>query len=307
MCNEKDEGHRLDVIISRYTTYTRSQIKSKVSAVYVNGKLKEFSYKVKNGDIIEFEDIKPDICELQPEERELKVIYEDNDIAVIEKPYNLVVHPSPGHWNGTLVNALLYNLKDKLSTLGGYMRPGIVHRLDKETSGIMIIALNDKSHYKLSNAFKNRVVQKEYWAIVSGSFKEKYFTIDKPISRNPKNRLKMIISPEGRQAITEFEVIDTNKSFSLIKAKPITGRTHQIRVHLKCVNHPIVGDTLYGITPHKYIRELELPEGFIPLISKKISFPHPTTEKIMVFEIDLTPEFKRTLEKVGLNIPKQYL
>ncbi|MGC8869971.1 MAG: pseudouridine synthase, partial [Brevinematia bacterium] len=150
VCTKEDEGYRVDVVISKYLPFTRSQVKSKVNQVFVNGQIKNFGYKVKAGDVIEFEDIEPQKTDLEPEPIELKVIYNDDDIAVVFKPYNMVVHPAPGHWNGTLVNALLYNLKDKLSTIGGFIRPGIVHRLDKETSGILLIALNDKAHYRLS-------------------------------------------------------------------------------------------------------------------------------------------------------------
>jgi len=296
-----DAGHRIDVIISKYTNYTRSQIKGKIKEVFVNGKPKHFGYKAKEGEIIEFDDIIPEVCDITPEPIELKVLYKDDDIAVIEKPYNMVVHPAPGHWSGTLVNALLYNLKDKLSFMGGYTRPGIVHRLDKETSGLMVIAIHDKAHAILSSLFKSKKVYKEYWAIVNGKVEEKNFTVDKPIGRNPKNRLKMAIVHDGKPAITEFELLATNGKYSLVKARPITGRTHQIRVHLKSVGHPIVGDTTYNPQANKQIKEFNLPESFIPLVAKKISFPHPSRDEIMFFEIDLPKEFKELMEKLSLE------
>lgn len=304
VCREEDEGHRVDVVISRYVPFTRSQVKSKVEVVYVNGKIRNFGYKVKQGDVIEFNDIEPEKTDLEPEPIKLEILHQDEDIAVINKPYNMVVHPAPGHWRGTLANALLYNLKDKLSSAGGYIRPGIVHRLDKETSGVMVIALNDKAHYILSSYFKNRLVYKEYWCIVHGKVAEKNFTVNRPIARNPRNRLKMCVIEGGREAITEFEVISTTEMFSLLVARPLTGRTHQIRVHLRSIGHPIVGDPLYSPSPRKYISSLNIPEGFIPLISKKISFPHPTKDKIMHFEVNLPEEFTRISEMLLLKIPK---
>lgn len=301
VCSKEDEGHRVDVIISKYVPFTRSQVKAKVEVVYVNGQPRNFGYKVKNGDVIEFDDIAPEKTDLEPEPIEIKVLYQDDDIAVINKPYNMVVHPAPGHWSGTLVNALLYNLKDKLSTMGGFIRPGIVHRLDKETSGIMVIALNDKAHYRLSSFFKNKLVHKEYWAIVHGKILEKNFVVDKPIGRNPNNRLKMTTIETGKKAITEFEVISSVDKFSLVIARPITGRTHQIRVHLKSIGFPIIGDLLYGPNPKMYISKFNLPEGFIPLVAKKISFPHPTSDKIMFFEVDLPKEFVELMNLLGLK------
>ncbi|MCX8029658.1 MAG: RluA family pseudouridine synthase [Brevinematales bacterium] len=301
VCSKYDEGHRVDVVISKYVPFTRSQIKSKISTVYVNGQIRNFGYKVKFGDVIEFEDIQPEKTYLEPEPISIEIIYQDEDIAVVNKPYNMVVHPAPGHWSGTLVNAILYNLKDRLSTVGGYIRPGIVHRLDKETSGIIVIALNDKSHFRLSSFFKNRLVHKEYWALVCGKISERNFVIDKPIGRNPKNRHKMAIVLDGREAITEFEVIDCNEEFSLVVARPITGRTHQIRVHLKSINHPIVADPLYGVNIREHKVKFNIPDGFIPLTSRKIVFPHPNQDKMMVFEIDLPIEFKDLIQKVGLR------
>ncbi|MGB9621598.1 MAG: RluA family pseudouridine synthase [Brevinematia bacterium] len=298
VCTKEDEGYRVDVVISKYLPFTRSQVKSKVNQVFVNGQIKNFGYKVKAGDVIEFEDIEPQKTDLEPEPIELKVIYNDDDIAVVFKPYNMVVHPAPGHWNGTLVNALLYNLKDKLSTIGGFIRPGIVHRLDKETSGILLIALNDKAHYRLSNLFKSRLVHKEYWTIVHGKLEEKNFVVNKPIARSPKNRLKMGVFKEGKEAITQFEVILAKEKFSLVKAIPITGRTHQIRVHLKSIGHPIVGDPLYSSNYLHYIKILNLPQGFIPLLAKKITFPHPSKDEIMTFEVDFPKEFKLLINKI---------
>lgn len=298
VCSKEDEGHRVDVVISRYVPYTRSQVKAKVEVVYVNGQIRNFGYKVKCGDIIEFDDIQPEKTDLEPEPIDIEVLYQDDDIAVINKPYNIVVHPAPGHWSGTLVNGLLYKLRDKLSTVGGYIRPGIVHRLDKETSGVMVIALNDKAHYRLSSFFKNKLVHKEYWAIVHGKIIEKNFIVNKPIARNPNNRLKMAIVDGGKEAITEFEVLLSGEKFSLVIARPITGRTHQIRVHLKSIGHPIVGDLLYSTNPKTYISMFNLPEGFIPLVAKKIVFPHPTMDKIMSFEVNLPNEFVKLFERI---------
>lgn len=298
VCTKEDEGHRVDVIISKYVPFTRSQVKSKVNQVFVNGIIRNFGYKVRAGDIIEFEDIQPEKTDLEPEPIELKIIYQDDDIAVVYKPYNMVVHPAPGHWKGTLANALLYNLKEKLSTAGGFIRPGIVHRLDKETSGILIIALNDKSHYRLASSFKSRLVHKEYWAVVHGKIEEKSFIVNKPILRNPKNRLKMTTFEGGKESMTEFEVVLTKEKFSLIKAVPITGRTHQIRVHLKSVGHPIVGDPLYSSNYAHYVKLFNFPEGFIPLLAKKITFPHPSKDKIMNFEIDFPEEFLSLISKI---------
>lgn len=228
--------------------------------------------------------------DLIPEEVPLDILYEDDDLAVIFKPASVVVHPAPGHSKGTLVHGLLLRLKN-LSGIGGKLRPGIVHRLDKDTSGLMIVAKNDKSHQALINSFKKREIQKEYLALTYGHIKPPRGKIEKPIGRHPKIRNKMATLTIGKEAITEYEVIKYFKRASLVLAKPITGRTHQLRVHFSSLGHPILGDPLYGG------QKRDLPKApRLMLHAAKISFFHPSKKTILSFEKEPPSDFQEYLK-----------
>ncbi len=240
----------------------------------------------------------PKKIDLTPKPIPLKIIYEDEDFAVIDKPPYLSVHPGAGESTTTLVNALLYHLKD-LSSISGVERPGIVHRLDKNTSGLMIIAKNDKSHQSLSKQFASRKVEKEYIALVYGIIKEDFFTVDAPIGRGKRERKKMALSSKGKKAITDFKVLKVyNPYATLLLCRPLTGRTHQIRVHLASKGYPIVGDDLYGGKRKK--ESIPLLKNFPRQVlhSFKLTFFHPSSEKKMVFSSEIPEDMKTLLEKL---------
>ena len=232
----------------------------------------------------------------------LDILYNDEDLAVINKPAGLVVHPAAGHPDSTMVNALLFHL-DRLSGIGGELRPGIVHRLDKDTSGVMIVAKNDLAHRRLSEAWTTSAVRKEYVALVYGTPKQLRGLIDKPIGRDPRNRKKMAAVAGGRKAVTEFEVLERFRHLSLVRCILKTGRTHQIRVHLKSIGHPIVGDPVYsgpqwrGI-PDKRLQKILAAFPRQALHAARITFPHPRSGNSMTFEAPLPPDFASLLESL---------
>ncbi|MGC9017670.1 MAG: RluA family pseudouridine synthase [Caldimicrobium sp.] len=247
-------------------------------------------YKIKEGQIITLIIPPEEPLELKPQEVPFEVLYEDDDLAVIYKPAGVVVHPAPGHKEGTLVHGLLYKLKN-LSGIGGKLRPGIVHRLDKDTSGLMLIAKNDFTHQALVKAFKERKIKKEYLAILYGQIQPPKGKIEKPIGRHPVHRKKMAVLKEGKEAITEYEVLEYFKKATLVCAKPITGRTHQLRVHFNSLGHPILGDPLYeGLKP-----DLPKPERLM-LHAAKLTFLHPRTKKLLSFHMDPPKDFKKYLQ-----------
>ena len=223
----------------------------------------------------------------------LEVIYEDADIIVVNKPKGLVVHPANGNWDGTLVNAIMSICKDSLSGIGGEIRPGIVHRLDKDTSGLLIIAKNDKAHINMINEIKNREVKKVYYALVRGIVPENEATINMPISRSKKDRKKMAVSKDGKEAITHFKVIERFNKYTLLEVKIDTGRTHQIRVHLSEIGYPVVGDEVYSNGKNEFNVHGQL------LHAKTLDFKHPITGKQMHLEAELPEEFKNVLISIG--------
>ncbi len=240
----------IDDIPSR--SFAQKLIKNK--KVNVNNKIVNKSYLLEKGDLVEFEMPEPEFVAVEPENIPIKIHYQDKDIAVIEKPAGMVTHPSHGHWSGTLVNALIYSLKD-LSSIGGVIRPGIVHRLDKDTSGLLIVAKNDESHISLSRAIKERRVKRRYIALVHGHMKEETGSVDMPIGRSFKDRKKMSTNMDGKKALTYFKVEERFKAYDLLEVTLKTGRTHQIRVHLKAIGHPIIGDHLYHTESKKIKRQ----------------------------------------------------
>lgn len=292
----EDEGKRLDKFLSE-----DMQIGSRAAAqwlissgnVYVNGKQKNKSFKLTAGDTVEFRPPSREVPELKPQEIEFKVVYEDEYLAVISKPSGLVVHPSHGHYEGTLVHGLLAHFKD-LSKVDRE-RPGIVHRLDKGTSGLMIIAKKDDVHKTIARALKNREINRQYLALVAGDIKENG-KIDMPVGRHPVDRKKMDVLPTGKEAVTNFDVIKRYGDVTLLKIKLDTGRTHQIRVHMSHIGHPVIGDLLYG-GKGKTSKWLGLERQF--LHSLRLEFKHPVSGENMVLEDEIPPDLKKALDMLG--------
>lgn len=288
-------GKRLDLfVISVIKDLSRMNAKRLIEDgnVKVNSKNSKVSYKVQNGDIIEIHIPEAKQLDLKAQEIPIEVAYEDSDIIVVNKPKGLVVHPANGNWDGTLVNAIMAICKDSLSGIGGEVRPGIVHRLDKDTSGLLIIAKNDKAHINMSNEIKNREVKKVYIALVRGIVAENEATINMPIGRSNKDRKKMAVVKNGKEAITHFKVIKRFDKYTLLEVKIDTGRTHQIRVHLSEIGYPVVGDEIYSNGKNEFGVHGQL------LHAKSLDFKHPITGKDMHLEAELPVEFKNVLKKL---------
>ena len=297
--NEEYKNVRLDKVVSIFDEdLSRAMIQKLLEQekIKVNGKKEKASYKTKLGDTIEVEDIIPREIELKAQDIPLDIIYEDSDIIVVNKPKGMVVHPANGNPDGTLVNAVMNICKDSLSGIGGEIRPGIVHRLDKDTSGLLIVAKNDKAHINLSDQIKNREITKKYIALVRGVIKENHATIDMPIARSDKDRKKMAVKKDGKNAVTHFTVIKRYKGYTLLDIKIDTGRTHQIRVHLSEIGYPIVGDFVYsnGKNPFGVVGQM--------LHAKSLEFKHPITGKQMKLEAPLPEYFEEILNKLEEGI-----
>lgn len=287
---EDNQGTRLDSFLSEKLELSRSKVQKliKENLVTVNGKNINGSYQVKLNDEIEVNDDLNYEINVEPEEIEIDIVYEDDDLLVINKASGMVVHPAPGHYTGTLVNALLY----KFNITGGEQhRPGIVHRLDKDTSGVMLVAKNEWTHEKLSEMISNKDVERHYLAIVTGLIKHDTGTIDAPIGRDTEDRQKMAVTDKNaKDAITHFRVLKQFKENTLIECRLETGRTHQIRVHLAYINHPVVNDPAYGKGKATEFGQM--------LHSKSIKFTHPRTGKELFFEVEPPQEFKNKLEEL---------
>ena len=275
-----------------YEDITRSELKKYFdeNKIKVNGKLVKPSYKVENGDLIEIEELDDVISSVIPEKIDLDIVYEDEDILVVNKPSGMVVHPAPGHMTGTLVNALMYHYQT-LSTINGENRAGIVHRIDKDTSGLLIVCKNNFAHRNISEQIKDKRAKRTYWAIVTGSIGHNLGKIDAPIGRDPDNRQKMAVVATGKPAVTHFRVLDRFRDFTLLELDLETGRTHQIRVHMAYINHPVFGDPMYGV-------KKQVSEFGQYLHAKKIGFYHPRTNEYMEFETELPKEFKDMLDEL---------
>ena len=283
---------RLDkVLAGLQTIWTRSQVDKliKTDQVTVNGALQPSKYKVNADDVIVVAAQTVQATELVPEDIPLDIVYEDDDVIVVNKPQGMVVHPAPGHPDHTLVNALMFH--SPLSTINGEFRPGIVHRIDKDTSGLLMVAKNDHAHRSLAAQLKAKTNLREYVALVHGVIKEETGTINAPLGRSPKDRKKQAIVRDGRPAVTHFKVLKRYQHYTLISCRLETGRTHQIRVHLQSIGHPLVGDPLYG--PKKTIKG----NGQF-LHARLLGFEHPTTGEMLTFEAPLPPIFKATLAKL---------
>ena len=290
-----EANNRLDKALSLFKSeLSRSYIVKLIDEgkVLVNNKQEKASFKVKENDEILLMDIENKMSEIKEEDIPLDVVYEDDDIMIINKVQGMVVHPSNGHYSGTLVNALMYQA-DSLSSINGVVRPGIVHRIDKDTSGLICIAKNDNAHHFLSEQLKDHTMAREYMALVRGVIKENSGTIDMPIGRDKKDRQKMGIDKEGKPATTHFQVIERFNDHTLVKCQLVSGRTHQIRVHMSAIGHPVEGDPLYaGRNYDKLYKNGQL------LTAYKLKLVHPSSKKEMVFEIDLPDYFKEVLEKL---------
>ena len=291
----KEAGKRLDAYISSQKeeiTRTTAQRLIEQGNILVNVKKQKVSYKVSAGDIIIIEEAQAKPIELKAQEIPIEVIYEDKDIIVVNKPKGMVVHPANGNPDGTLVNAIMAICKDSLSGIGGEIRPGIVHRLDKDTSGLLIVAKNDKAHVNMSEQIKNHEVKKTYIALVRGVVKENEATIDMPIGRNTSDRKKMAVVKNGKNAVTHIKVLKRYDKYTLLEVNIETGRTHQIRVHLAHIGYPIIGDYTYSNGKNEF--------GVIGqcLHAAKLEFKHPITGAEMKLEAPLPEYFEIILQKL---------
>lgn len=296
---EKDVGKRLDSYIAEnYSELSRTMIKKIIETnnILVNEKKQKVSYKVQANDEICINVPKAKETKLEAENIPIEIIYEDNDIIVVNKPKGLVVHPANGNPDGTLVNAILAICKNSLSGIGGEIRPGIVHRLDKDTSGIIIVAKNDIAHINISNQIKERKVKKTYIALVRGNVPEEEATINMPIGRSTRDRKKMAVNKDGKPAITHFKVLKRYGKYTLLEVKIETGRTHQIRVHMASIGHPLLGDMVYGFKKQKFKVNGQL------LHARVLGFIHPRTKEYMEFSADLPNFYKDILNKLRKEV-----
>lgn len=287
-----EAGARLDKAMADLTELSRSQANEEIKkgAVLVNGQAKKAKYTVQEGDVITYEVPQEEILDYQAEDIPLEIVYEDDVVAVVNKPQGMVVHPSAGHASGTLVNALMYHVKN-LSSINGVVRPGIVHRIDKDTSGLLMVAKNDQAHQALAEELKDKKSLRKYIAIVHGNLPNDRGMIEAPIGRSEKDRKKQAVTAKGKPAVTRFQVLERLGDYSLVELTLETGRTHQIRVHMAYIGHPVAGDPLYG--PRKTLKG----HGQF-LHAQTLGFIHPKTGETMVFTAEAPAIFQETLEKL---------
>jgi 23S rRNA pseudouridine1911/1915/1917 synthase len=289
------EFPRADSFLSEKLDISRSAIKKLIESgnVFLNGKAVKASQKISSGDTLEVNIPDLEVCQAKPEDIPLDIVYEDEDIAVINKAQGMTVHMGAGNYEGTLVNALLYRL-DSLSGINGVIRPGIVHRIDKDTSGLLVVAKNDKAHISLSEQIATKTCKRVYLALLEGKLKNDSGNVTTYIGRSPTDRVKMaVVSPDkGKIAITDYQVVKRYIGYTLCRFDLHTGRTHQIRVHAKYLGHPIVGDEVYGIKKQKFNLKGQLLHAW------KLTLIHPTTGKEMTFEAPLPDYFKEVLSKL---------
>ena len=295
--SDEETGERIDSFLSGKTEFTRTRIQQliKDKNITVNGKATKSSYKIEENDEIAIEVPEAETTEIKPENIKIDIVYEDSDIAVINKQAGLVVHPAHGHYSGTLVNAILYHIKD-LSGINGEIRPGIVHRLDKDTSGLIVIAKNDKVHTALTEMFQEKKIKKTYLAILKGKLNKSEGKIVTQIGRDKNDRKKMTVIDDitkGKNAITNYKVVSQNNLFTLVKVNIETGRTHQIRVHMRHLGYPILGDSVYGRKDNEKRQMLH---------AYKLEFLHPVTGRQMEFTGEIPEDFQKALKKSDLKI-----
>lgn len=295
---ENETGIRIDKFISdRESTLTRSYIQKIIKSgnVFVNGNSIKSSYKVLLGDEIKICVPAPVELNIKPENIKLDILYEDNDIIVINKPKQMVVHPAAGHYTGTIVNAVLYHCKENLSGINGVLRPGIVHRIDMNTTGAIVVCKNDRAHTFIAEQLKEHSITRKYNALVYNTFKDQTGTIDASIGRNPLNRKKMCVthSSKGKKAVTHYNVLENlSGKYSHIECTLETGRTHQIRVHMSYINHPLLGDDVYGSSKNPFKLEGQA------LHARVLGFIHPSTKEYMEFEAPVPEYFSNLIDKL---------
>ena len=295
--SDEETGERIDSFLSGKTEFTRTRIQQLIKEhnITVNGKATKSSYKIEKDDEIVIEVPEAETTEIKPENIKIDIVYEDSYIAVINKQAGLVVHPAHGHYSGTLVNAILYHIKD-LSGINGEIRPGIVHRLDKDTSGLIVIAKNDKVHAALTEMFQEKKIKKTYLAILKGKLNKSEGKVVTQIGRDKNDRKKMAVIDDitkGKNAITNYRVISQNNLFTLVKVNIETGRTHQIRVHMRYLGYPILGDSVYGRKDNEKRQMLH---------AYRLEFLHPVTGNPMKFTGEIPEDFKKALKKSDLKM-----
>ena len=294
-----DAGKRLDSFLAEKNTakYTRSFIGKMIeeNLVLYNGKPSKASTKIKTGDRIELFEKEPEPLAVKGEEIPLEIVYEDDDLMVINKPRGMVVHPAPGHTSGTLVNAVLSHAGESLSSINGVLRPGIVHRIDKDTSGLILVCKNDFSHKALAKQLEEHSITRRYHAICSGRLKEEQGTVSAPIGRDEKNRKQQAINYKHRkEAITHYRLLENLQNASLLECRLETGRTHQIRVHMKSIGHPLLGDPLYGPKKNLYAIKGQALHAMV------LGFVHPRSGEYMEFSADYPEDFQKLLNKLRI-------
>ncbi len=301
---EETKGTRLDLVLSAgLEDYSRSFIQKlfEKGGISVNGKVcTSKKYKCAEGDLVEIVIPEPERLDVEAEDIPISIVYEDDELLVVDKPAGMVVHPAPGNYSGTLVNALMYHCGDQLSSINGVIRPGIVHRIDKDTSGLLVVAKTDRAHTGLAGQLEEHSINRRYRAIVYNNIKEDEGTIDAPIGRDPKNRLRNAVIREGmpgsesaKRAVTHFRVLDRFGIYTLVEAKLETGRTHQIRVHMAYIKHPLLGDELYGPAKNKAGAKRQMLHAGV------LGFVHPVTGEYMEFESPLPEDFRKVLDKIS--------
>ena len=295
--DKETQSTRIDLVLSLLLSETsRSFIQKLIEGgrLTINGQLcTSKKYKVSEGDVVEITVPEPEKLVIEEENIPLDIVYEDDDVLVINKPRGMVVHPAVGNYTGTLVNAVMYHCKDRLSSINGVIRPGIVHRIDKDTSGLLMIAKNNKAHESLSRQLAAHTITRKYTALVYNNFSEEEGTVDAPLGRDPKNRLRRAVTRENsKRAVTHWRVLERFGKYTLIEAQLETGRTHQIRVHMAYINHPLVGDMLYGPKKQTLFQDGQLLHAGV------LGFVHPSTGEYMEFSRLLPEEFQQVIERL---------
>lgn len=294
--SDEDDLVRIDKYITEAGfDLTRSRIQGLISDgnITVNDKNVKANYKIRENDVIKI--LIPDAVpvDIPAEDIPLNIVYEDDDLLIVNKPKGMVVHPAPGHYTGTLVNALMYHCKDKLSGINGELRPGIVHRIDMDTTGLLVICKNDKAHNFIADQLKEHSITRKYQAIVYNAFKDEEGTIEGNIGRHPNDRKKMTITPNGKEAVTHYKVLKNLGKYTLIECQLETGRTHQIRVHMTSINHPLLGDEVYGPKNCPYNLQGQV------LHAKTLGFIHPTTKEYVEFDSELPEYFQKLVDNLS--------
>ena len=295
LADQDAENERIDKYLTDYLKkHSRSFLQKliKDGQVFVNGKAVKSNYRLHDEDRIELTVPEPLQTDILPEDLHLDIVYEDDSVLVVNKPKGMVVHPSAGHAAGTLVNGLMFHCGERLSGINGVLRPGIVHRIDMDTTGLLIVCKNDQSHNCIAAQLKEHSITRRYHALVKGQFRDKEGVIDAPVGRNPSNRLKMAVNEQnGKHAVTHYRVLEQFSSCAYIECRLETGRTHQIRVHMSSIGHPLIGDTLYGGPAVKNVQGQMLH-------AKIIGFIHPLTGEYMEFDSELPVYFQEILERL---------